>query len=181
MLFRGYFCFVLFWVFCCCFCNFKLAVSLRVLIKTSLLRKSISTVASHVRDSKTTYSQSNDSNLARVPISNHETWGMIFISCTASHIPRSILWLNNLVNLDSNSASWGSTPHSGRTGRVISTQLWILHWSSRVLQSEPNHSPYYRLQGQISVGAHWIRLCVFPLRLIENSFAAPWSSPSAPN
>lgn len=75
-----------------------------------------------------------------------------FLYCQSHSTPRSIIWLNNLVNLNSNSVSWGSTPHSGRTGRVISTQLWLLHWSSRVLQSEPNHSPHYRLQGQISVG-----------------------------
>lgn len=96
-------------------------------------------------------------------------------------IPRSTIWLNDLVNLNSNSVSWGSTPRSGRNGRVISTQLWLLHWSSRVLQSEPNHSPHYRLQGQISVGGPKNPALYLPTEINWNSFVAPWCSPSTPD
>lgn len=84
---------------------------------------------------------------------SYTTWGIfIVLCCQTNSKPRLTIRLNDLVNLNSNSASRGSTPRSGGIGRVISTQLWLLHWSSRQLQSEPNHSPHYRLQGQISVG-----------------------------
>lgn len=101
--------------------------------------------------------------------------------CQSHSIPRSTIWLNDLVNLNSNSVSWGSTLRSGRIGRVISTQLWLLHWSSRVLQSEPNHSPHYRLQGQISVGGPQNHALHLPTEINWNSFVAPWCSPSTPD
>lgn len=100
--------------------------------------------------------------------------------CHSHSMPRSTLWLNDLVNLNSNRVSWGSTPHSGRIGRVISTQLWLLHWSSRVLQSELNHSPHYGLQGQISVGGPQNQASHLPTEINWNSFEAPWCSPSTP-
>ncbi len=93
---------------------------------------------------------------------------------------RSPIRLNDLVNLNSNSVSWGSTPHSGRIGGVISTQLWLLHWNSRVLQSEPNHSPHYGLQGQISVGGPQNQPLYLSTEINWNSFVAPWRSPSTP-
>lgn len=101
--------------------------------------------------------------------------------CQSNSSPRSTIWLNDLVNLNSNSVSWRSTPHSGRIGRVISTQLWLLHWRGRVLQSEPNHSPHYRLQGQISVGGPKNQPSYLPTEINWNSFVAPWCSPSTPD
>lgn len=103
------------------------------------------------------------------------------VYCQWHSTPRSTIWLNDLVNLNSNSVSWGSTPHSRRIARVISTQLWLLHWSSRVLQSEPNHSPHYRLQGQISVGGLQNQASYLPTEINWNSFVAPWCSPSTPD
>lgn len=43
-------------------------------------------------------------------------------SCHLPHSkPRSTIRLNDLVNLNSNSVSWGSTSHSGMSGEIIST------------------------------------------------------------
>ena len=98
--------------------------------------------------------------------------------CQSHSTPRSTIWLNDLANLNSNSVSWGSTPRSGSIGRVISTQLWLLHWSGRVLQSEPNHSPHYRLQGQISVGGPKNQPSYLPTEINWNSFVAPRCSRS---
>lgn len=82
-------------------------------------------------------------------------------------------WLNDFLNADSNSVSWGSTPLSGIAGRVISAQLWLVHLSSRGLQSGLNHSPHYRLWGQISVGVQLIHALCLCTEISFNSFGTP--------
>lgn len=118
---------------------------------------------------KAAASRSNDTNLAAAASSNCGTRGGVFIpSYRQPHsTPRSIIRLNNLVNLNSNSVSWGSTPRSGSTGR---THQHSCDYSIEAVRFS-NQRRIAPLITDCKAKSQWvdrrIRLCFLPLKLIE--------------